>query len=184
MPLHDISPGGLLLAKLFEQTLAADAATIDTSLDGFVLPASYRDLLVVINARLSDAAANANIQAQFNGDSGTNYSFARLQQTNTTLAQASNGATTSALLGTAPANTDDASMFGSCEVIIQGYAKTDRFKSGLSRTYVPSTTAGNLILTSIGFAWHSAAAITKIVLADGGGGNFKSGSSMVVYGMP
>lgn len=154
------------ITALAELTLGSSASTVTFS----NIPATYRDLRIVVNAAVS---AEGNLQIRVNGDTGNNYAQLRMlgyastsytSQASTTNSIVSNGAT--GLQTTARAlNTYD----------ILDYAQTDKNKAIIVRANHSEE------VDALAARWASNSAITSVaVLA---GSTFTSGSSFALYGI-
>lgn len=135
------------------------------------IPATYRDLRLVISAKV--VTQGAPLQIRFNGDSGSNYSTIYMYGTGSS--SGSGSATTSLgyldVLGadtTAPTvNTLD----------IMDYSATDKHKTAINRNSAPANGA-----QAMAIRWANTAAITSMVL-DTGNGNYATGTSFALYGI-
>jgi hypothetical protein len=136
------------------------------------IPSTYTDLVLIIAAGNS-TTANDIIQAQFNSDTGSNYSFTQFL-----------GNGSSATSGRSSNNTQ--MRFGICSnnaetnaiIQIQNYSNTTTYKNSLSRINNP-----NVNLYAVVNLWRSTSAITSILLKMESGGNFNSGSTFTLYGI-
>lgn len=146
------------------------------------IPATYTDLIVVLNYQCSDWGASTFIQ--FNGDTTTNYSDTWLSGASSatsgrdsTFAQIRVGC----YAGGVESNTqrfDIAQIFD--------YANTTTFKTVLSRTNLPvaSSYGASEVGASVGLWRKTPEAINSIRLFFGGGTvTFKSGSTFKLYGI-
>lgn len=134
------------------------------------IPNTYRDLIIIASGQ--STAANANILARFNSDSGSNYSWVYMGgDGSSTFSGSSSG--TSGDWGNFP-NAQSVSVFQ-----IMDYSATDKHKTTLVRSNTASTYA-------IAYAerWASTTAITSISLTISGSGNsFASGTILSLYGV-
>jgi hypothetical protein len=154
--------------KIATNTLGSAAATVTFS----TISGAYTDLVLIIAAGNS-TTANDIIQAQFNSDTGSNYSFTQIL-----------GNGSSATSGRSSNNT--AMRFGICSnnaetnaiIQIQNYSNTTTYKSSLARINNP-----NVNLYAVVNLWRSTSAITSILLKMESGGNFNSGSTFTLYGI-
>lgn len=174
-----ISGTGLVL--LYDNTLGAPAATLDTGANA--IPAGHRDLIVYVIARFSDAGLSlSTCGIQFNGDTGANYDFAVIRNHIGSAAAAQGFAATSANVGNMPAATATANYPGVVQLAIPSYDATTFFKT-LTGTLGNTGSASSMTeVWTVGATWRSTAAINRIVLIDTNGGNFVTGSRLVIYG--
>jgi hypothetical protein len=141
-------------------TLGSTAASVTFS----SIPATYRDLIVVVNGTTT---ASVGVTFRHNGDT-TDANYTSVNMTG-------NGSTATSTTAT---NANMMSMFTTqTQGIVQflDYSATDKHKTGLSR----GDNAGN---NTRAFArrWSNTAAITSIEIA---GGTFNSGSTFSLYGV-
>ena len=123
-------------------TLASTAATVTFS----SIPATMRDLIVVVNGKTS---ANQATGLRFNSDSGSNYSMVRMYTT-----ASSTSTTTYGLLTTGDPTADTLAI-----AQIMDYSATDKHKTFLVRSNIPANnTAAHAV------RWANTAAITTVAV--------------------
>ena len=127
-------------------TLASTATSITFSL----IPATYRDLVLVLNGKSTSAASETRIR--INSDTGSNYSLVRLGASSTT---AFSDAGTTNYLNVAVMDTTDGFQ---AMVQIMDYSATDKHKTFLERTQ----RSGLGEVLAIAGRWANTAAITTI----------------------
>jgi len=167
------------LALLFDSTLGADAATIDTlaTLDG-----SYKSLMLHLSVRSARAANTSDsMRVRFNADSGNNYStefIVGLTAVSAVETFASAGGYIEVPAATAPA-----AWFSTTTVHIPEYASTSKRKSAVYHSAFPKILSANNAPNELGeFFWDSTTAITRVaIICDNG--NVLAGSRMSVYGI-
>ena len=139
------------------------------------IPSTYTDLVLSINNGGTSVAQGYAFQ--FNGDTGTNYSF-------TTFWSPSTGSTPGAFRTT---NTTSISQFSglagntstivlAANINIMNYSNTTTYKTLLQRSQSEQTTQ---VLVGL---WRNTSAITSINLFMGSG-NIQSGSTFTLYGI-
>lgn len=152
-------------------TLGSAAASVSfTSISG-----SYTDLVLVISARMSGGGGASAIQAQFNSDTGSNYSFTLLNGDGSSATSARNSNQTQAAIGLA---TDTAGEFSTNIVQISNYSNTTTYKTLLARAGIASDRVRAIVSL-----WRSTSAITSITVINNGAVNFVSGSTFTLYGI-
>jgi hypothetical protein len=154
-------------------TLGSAASTITLS----SIPATYTDLRLVVVGAATGVGIHMN--AQFNSDTGTNYSVTSLIGTG---ASAISGRTTSAnqmLLSTNQLITTNPAMVTMDILSYRG----STFKTSLN-TATNDKNGSGIVLRNVGL-WRSTSAITSITLLDtyGGGGQFDVGTTATLYGI-
>jgi len=135
------------------------------------VPNSYRDLVVVVNAK---GTQQTELFAKLNGDTGSNYNTVRMQGSGSVAASASTSNATGARLN---GNGDIFTDF-SFNAIIQllDYSATDKHKSGLSRTNSSQGT------DACSFRWANTNAVTSVTVYPAAG-SFDTGSTFALYGI-
>ena len=150
-------------------TLGTTASSITFS----SIPATYRDLVVVLNGTVTN---NTALQIRYNGDTGSNYSKVHMW------GQSSSGQS-DASTGDTFFNLRDVPASGRLftRVQIMDYSATDKHKTALAlNTYDPSSFSYN-VFTGAG-RWANTSAITSILVFLGTG-NFNSGTTLSMYGV-
>jgi hypothetical protein len=164
---------------IFDRTLSADAANIDT---GVIIPPDFRHLLIIVNVRTTEAVVESLAQIRFNGDSGANYD----EQDNRVINTSFSGALT--LLGTelnlralgasAPSN-----RFTQHTMTIADYSKNAAYKN-ITGGYVSiSGTAATCRTGNKSAIWHNTAAITRILLQAVSPSNLLAGTTITIFGL-
>jgi hypothetical protein len=138
---------------------------------------AYTDLVLVCAIKPSDTINYPSILAQFNSDSGSNYSETRLQGNGSTAASARRSNVAYNYLldnGLSQVSIDTVSTVISH---IQNYSNTTTYKTVLSRSGTPDGYVEGLVTL-----WRSTSAITSIKVFVAGGG-MASGSTFTLYGI-
>ncbi len=146
-------------------TLTTTTATVTLS----NIPATYTDLVVVAN--VTSQSNSDDTKLQFNGDTGSNYSFTRMYG-EASAASDRNSNLTSAFLGR-NSTTVTTNIFH-----IMNYSNTTTFKTALGR----SGFATGIVLANVAL-WRSTAAINSITFLPFSSNNFTSGSTFTLYGI-
>lgn len=176
-----IGGGGGGMVKLFDQTLATVAATIDTGVNG--IPGGYSALQISLIGRGDAAVLSAGFALQFNGDTtSADYQYIWTDNSGGTNSSFVSVNTADIKLMEGPGANINANVFGVATATIPGYDQTTAYKAVTTLGgFVDSSGRGELV-HSIG-TWNSTAAITRIKLFSGAG-NLIAGSRMTIYGMP
>jgi hypothetical protein len=154
---------------------AASSATFTS------IPQTYTDLILVCN--VGSQTTNAFPYLQFNGDTGTNYSFSQLYS-NGSGAYNSRVASTNQLFNSDVSMKQDA-ISANNTYHIMNYSNTTTFKTALSRQNTVNAADYNGALAAVG-VWRNTAAITSIAVKATRGGtayNFMAGSTFTLYGV-
>ena len=154
---------------LATRTLTGTAASVTFS----SIPATYRDLILVTDATITQASSTDGYGLRFNGDTGSNYSYVRMVGNGSTATSAS-GTTTYALAGVIGDVNKGLTMFQ-----IMDYSATDKHKTVITRS---NGSFGNWTQASAS-RWANTAAITSVLLRSDGSYNFTVGSTFSLYGV-
>ena len=133
------------------------------------IPATYRDLILVIHAR-----ANSNIAIQLNSDTGSNYSRVSMLGTGSVAQSSSTTGDRFYIAEQAQSNT----VFVQYRLQFFDYSATDKHKPLLVRG-----DNANAATMAEAHRWASTSAINSIFMFSDGGGVFASGSSFYLYGI-
>lgn len=155
-------------------TLSSNAANITFSSIG----AGYTDLRLVIFGRTTRSNTADALKIQFNGDTGTNYSYTEITATGISSGRASGQQYFGAAVtgNTAPSN-----VFGCLEVDIFSYAGSTNKTVLLGSSYDQNGAGGVVRLVAL---WRSTSAITSIAIASSTGSiNLLSGTTATLYGI-
>lgn len=150
-------------------TLGSDSATVTFS----SIPATYRDLVLVINGKTTRSGNSNDVRIQVNADTGNNYSYVQMfgdgssalsysgaSQDHYPTTFAGTGATASALIH------------------FIDYSATDKHKTFLSRG--DSAAWG---LAALAGRWANTNAITSIKIYSSVTGDMASGTTFALYGI-
>ena len=181
------------VASLFSSTLASAAATFSIS----SIPGTYKNLLLVINARVTESTVQADdVAMTVNGDTGAHYSYLTLFATNIT------GATTTGALGAVSDNTSSAAANWPV-MRVNAASAGAAVNAGGGLAFIPNyaaatfgkmfwsiSGAGNGSTAMVDGRWRlgwwtpaTQAAITSITLTAPGSSNFTAGSFVELYGV-
>lgn len=164
---------------LFDSTLGADAASIDTGGGGIAATADH--LLVYLLLRTTEAVTEANGFLRFNNDSGANYDRHVLRVDNVTISGIILNAQTEIALTLLGANAQ-AGAFAAVTLHIPSYRQTTAHKSFTSASVALEDTAADSRIEQGGGRWRNTAAITRMAVGPSSG-NFLAGSRMTIYGL-
>jgi hypothetical protein len=176
---QDASGGDVVLIS--DQLISSDVASISFS----SIPSTYKHLRLVGSARTSTAIVGEFIRAQFNGDTGNNYdSFYAYIHHSGLLSTGELIAQTSARIATCAGNSAASGDVSAFETQFPSYSTATFTKSFVAPTsLVTARSSGNLNIYYVSGQWRGTNAISSIVLTAEGGGNFKAGSRISLYGM-
>lgn len=135
------------------------------------IPSTYTDLICVVNGNVV-TSADASFYFRFNSDTGTNYSYTRLEGngTSATSYRSSNDTAGSAgFIGNTgnPINT----------LHVMNYANTTTYKTTIAR----GNNSNYFAMSSVSL-WRSTAAVTSITFFSNGG-NLSTGMTLTLYGI-
>jgi hypothetical protein len=167
-------------AILFDSTLGADAASIDTGAGG--ISGSYNKIDIYLYLRTDEAVAISACTLTFNNDTGAKYDLELIRVANTTVSGVISLAQTGLVIGAAGANLA-ASFFSVWHAEIPAYAQTTGFKIGSADKAIMDSTAGNNQVDKQGIAFRDTTAISRAKIAAPAGKNLKAGSRMLIIGV-
>lgn len=135
------------------------------------IPATYRDLVLVLTATTSSSASH---RFQINSDSGSNYLFVRMSG-NGSSATSGGSAQTHVILSSVPLSSSSARIQSTTQIM--DYSATDKHKTMLTRT--DEAGSGTEALAN---RWANTAAVTSIFLYPNTG-TWSVGSTFALYGI-
>ena len=162
---------GATYTPIATTTLGSAQATVTLS----SIPSTYTDLVLIISTRFAGGGGASAILAQFNSDSGSNYSQTQLSANGSTASSFRGTSTTTAAFGIAP---DTANEFATSIIQLQNYSNTTTYKTSLVRTNIASDRVRFIVNL-----WSSTSAINSIYLQNNGATNFVAGSTFTLYGI-
>jgi hypothetical protein len=157
---------------LATQTLTSAASTVTFS----SIPATYRDLILIYSAAITDGGTNRFLQMTFNSDTTlTNYTNVAMAGTGSVANSASftNFGIAPHYFSDLPPNVGESSMV----LQVLDYSATDKHKTVLSRS-----SRGNFGVTATASRWADTAAISQMVLGLNAS-TWKIGSTFSLYGV-
>ncbi len=158
-------------SQISTTTLGSSATSITLS----SIPQTYTNLVVIANLQLVSGSGAGTLE--FNNDTTAKYSVTSILGDGSVSAyRNSNVNVIYFSLSSIPTGT-----FELATINISQYANTSTFKNSLTRT-TNRRTSGGATEASIGL-YRSTAAITSIKIANDGGANFATGSSLTLYGI-
>jgi len=149
------------------------------------IPASYRDLELVLLGRSTALLAYTSAKIRLNGDTGSNFGRQDIfNQDYTTVDASRDSAGNAVSLGSFPAANAPANLPGIVLMRVPFYARTT-FTKVWWQEHVENDDfdMGEFYLSITGGVWDSTAAITRIDLMLNSG-NWVSGSVATLYGLP
>lgn len=168
--------GGLVI---FDSTLGADTASIDTGANA--IPAGLGHIEILILARTDSGAAIVAGELTFNNDSSAIYDSQSDIGNNVTPSAGSSLAQTSIGFN-AHGTAGSASYACLTRAKILGYDQTTFWKTIEATTSNPDATANNNFAVQYSWGYRSTAAINRVKIAAGGAAKFVAGSRLQVIG--
>jgi hypothetical protein len=176
-----VQGGGGAEVLITETALSGTAASVPFS----SIPATYRDLRIVVRGR-SDAAGvnNVDLRMQFNGDTGANYdSVFTINNNSNTFFNGEIIAGTYGYMGQVSAATAPAGVPGVSEIRVYDYRGTTWNKEWQAHCATKrAASTGNLFNFHTSGQWRSTAAITSLTVLPSAG-NFIAGTVVSLYGI-
>jgi hypothetical protein len=169
---------GGVLTLISEVVTSASQASVTFS----SIPATYRDLVLVVRGRMTGAVTSENVHIQFNSDTAANYNFEFMQATSSFETNNQFVGQTFLIGGQLPGASATASHAGFSRILIGDYRGTTFFKE-LVAEFAASlgTGASSQGVGLHGGSWISTAAINAIKVFLGSG-NFVDGDVVSLYG--
>ena len=168
------------MLKYHIQTVELTSAQASISFNS--IPQDYDDLIIM--ASLQNATGN-EVFVRFNGDSGANYSWRRLQGSGTAAISDANttyGAPYNSFFYFMYASTitsGGANIFGNGQLYIPNYS--GNMVKSISSDAVNEINATNAYQAIVAGLWNNTSPITRISIS--GNGNYVAGSSISLYGV-
>ncbi len=169
-------PAGSTYTPIATTTLGSAQATI--TFNSF---SGYTDLILVCN--VGTDSTNAFPFIQFNGDTGTNYSYTQLYGTGSTASSVR--LSNSSQLFNNDVSVKQTSINSNIIYQIMNYSNSTTFKTALVRQNTVDAADYNGSLAAVGL-WRNTAAITSIAIKAtraGSAQNFSIGSTFTLYGI-
>jgi hypothetical protein len=142
------------------------------------IPSTYTHLQLRINWGFTDTGNNTWLNAQFNGDSGSNYAYHAIRANGSTVSVSQNFGATKAVFGAD--DNGDASNFGVSVVDILDYANTSKNKTTRSLAGQERNSTG--VVNFWSSLWMSTSAINSITIVPDAS-TFRVGSKFALYGI-
>jgi hypothetical protein len=154
---------------------AQSAITFDVS----SLASTYKHLQLRMTSKtVTGGGGTTLMQIRFNGDSGTNYSYARLWGSGGGITSAAAGSLNNGFAGYNFQSSNAGPAANICD-ILDPFSTT---KNTTGRFLGGGADSSNFI-GLYSFAWFNTNAVTSIVLNDQDGANFATGSRFSLYGI-
>ena len=148
-------------------TLGSSASSVTFS----SIPATYRDLVVVLSGTMNTYDSSA---IRFNADSGSNYNYVFMFGNGSTTGSIS-AANTFGYIGDVSATTRGINI-----IQVMDYSATDKHKTYLSRANISDSSTN-----AIAGRWANTAAITSVQILAGATGTrtFSTGTTLNLFGI-
>lgn len=153
------------MPKTYEPIATYTAGSGQTSYTFSSIPSTYTDLVIIINGSANPAQ---NLQLQFNGDTGSNYSFTYFVGDGSTANSGRFLNQTNFILGAMYVG------LGINIINIMNYSDTTTQKTGIGRNSYSAVQSGAYVAL-----WRSTAAINSIKINN----SFDAGTSITIYGI-
>jgi hypothetical protein len=158
------------MATTYEK-IAATTGTGATSVTLSSIPATYTDLILIMNGTASSAT---NVYVRFNGDTGSNYSSTRITGNGSSASSDRNSNYTSLQSFFGYYDT----TVGTTLMQVMNYANTTTYKTALAR-YNYTT---NEVSAAVGL-WRSTSAINSITILTSNAATFPTSTTFTLYGI-
>jgi len=138
------------------------------------IPATYRDLIVVVNGTPS-GAGGVNYRA--NGDTGSNYSYVSMR--NNGSSPSSEAGTLTVFLGQNSSSTSGTRLMNVFQIM--DYSATDKHKTGLARASYNQSSNSADVTEANAVRWANTAAINSLTVLSAV--NLNIGTTFSLYGV-
>jgi len=157
---------------------------VDADFDFVSIPAGYKHLSLIVQARSDQAATATAVVLRFNGDASAIYDYEQHTGEGATAAAAGSLAQTSLAVGQVAGGNAPAGAAGTLELLIPNYAETTLEKnvSAKGGRREAQAVAADMYVAHVFGNWRSTAAINRVQLLPGAG-NFAAGSRATLYGL-
>ena len=146
------------------------------------IPTGYKHLQIRLSARASRSGeSNDFVTIQYNGDTGSNYSWHAVEGSGTTVYAEGAASTASPRYGDITASTATANTFGVGVIDILDYANTSKNTTLRTLTGRDQNGAGWVWFGS--GAWYNTAAVTSMLIKPTFGTDFQQYSQFALYGV-
>jgi hypothetical protein len=159
------------MAKTYEPIATYTVPSSQASYTFSSIPATYTDLIMVINGGLS---ALDQLNLQFNSDTTTNYSWTYIRGDGTSATSSRGTTATEIVIGNITTGTESINI-----TQIQNYANTTTYKTILNR----SNYASGRVQASVGLWRKTPEAINAIKVYPNGANTFNTGTTFTLYGI-
>lgn len=148
------------------------------------IPNTYKDLVLKVSARITQADIDGPCNMRFSGDTASNYSVNYiLAFTSAGIAGQQSNATSFNIVGGISAANATANTFGNLEIYIPNYANSAYKQIGLNHAPESVTTYASWLYPYFGTTsgyWRNSSAVDSIELF---GPTFVAGTSLYLYGI-
>lgn len=169
----------LPFTQIFDSTLGADTAAIDTGANG--IPQTSNHLLVYYSGRTDQAGAFSNTLFTVNGDTTAVYDRYSMAANAAAVSTGSSYAANN-WVATTPSAGADANVYGACIVFFPNYTATIVHAGIALITDIAVANTASSIIQFSSFRYRTAAALTQLT-ATSIAGNLKSGTRLTIYGL-
>jgi hypothetical protein len=145
------------------------------------IPSTYQHLQVRYMPRISTADTAENTWLQFNGDTGSNYTYHFLDGNGSSASAGAGTSQTRILAGRAGAANSGSNIFGANVLDVLDYADTNKYKTARILGGIDRNGNGNIRLDS--GVWMNTAAVTSLTISPTTANNFVEYSSFALYGI-
>jgi hypothetical protein len=176
-----LSQGGAAAASDFDLISQTVLTANQNGVTFSSIPTTYRYLELRIVARSAVASVQDSMFVRLNGDTASNYSFARAFGASGAAQFQNSYASTSGRLGSIAGNTATASIFGASKILLTDVTATSKHLTGSSITgFVRETGSSEISWT--GFTRKVNASLTSVTIGLLSASDFLADSRFSLYG--
>ena len=144
------------------------------------IPQTFTDLLILASIRTSRAALDDEIGFRYNGDTGTNYQFLRLQGLGSGGYSDSN-TISSGFFGAVSGNSSSSNSFGNLSFYLPNYTSSSQKNSSIDAVVADNSTSGYTQIMSTRYTQTTA--ISSINIYSLNSASFATGTTISLYGI-
>jgi hypothetical protein len=153
--------------------------TAQASIEFTSIPQDGTDLVALMSIRVDAADISRDMIVQFNGDTGSNYSFRRLVGTGSSVSSSAGTGNLEFLVGPTSANNATSNTFGNAQVYIPNY--TGNTAKSASTDAVSENNATAAEQSIIATLWTGTDTITSILFRPYFTADLMAGSTISLY---
>jgi len=162
----------------YESIATVTLGSASSSISFTSIPSTYQHLQLRVNWGFTDTGNNTWLNATFNGDTGSSYSYHAIRANGSTVSTSSGTSASKAVFGAD--DNGDATTWGVSVVDLLDYANTNKYKT--TRALAGQDRNGAGVVNFWSSSWRDTAAISSITIVPDSS-TFRAGSKFALYGI-